>query len=106
VEETSVKRLFAVIRSRGAAWNDSLPLEEQADWRPHADFMNALNDEGLVAVGGPLEGTSDALLIFWASDADEIASRLEDDPWSGEDLLRTTRIAPWTLRLGSLGPGP
>jgi uncharacterized protein YciI len=103
-EGASVKRLFAVIRSRGAAWNDSLPLEEQEDWRPHADFMNALHAEGFVAIGGPLEGTRDALLIFRASDADEIASRLEDDPWSGKDLLRTTRIAPWTLRLGSLEP--
>jgi uncharacterized protein YciI len=103
-EGTSVKRLFAVIRSRGAAWNDSLPLEEQADWRPHADFMNALHEEGFVAIGGPLEGTRDVLLIVRASDADEIASRLEDDPWSGKDLLRTTRIAMWTLRLGSLEP--
>ena len=99
-----MKRLFAVIRSRGAAWNDSLPLEEQEDWRPHADFMNALHAEGFVVIGGPLEGTRDALLIFRASDADEIASRLEDDPWSGKDLLRITRIAPWTLRLGSLEP--
>src|ERR1035441_2003816 len=51
-EGTSVKRLFAVIRSRGAAWNDSLPLEEQEDWRPHADFMNALHAEGFVVIGG------------------------------------------------------
>src|ERR1017187_6337452 len=82
-EGASVKRLFAVIRSRGAAWNDSLPLEEQEDWRPHADFMNALHAEGFVVIGGPLEGTRDALLIFRASDADEIASRLEDQhrPW-------------------------
>jgi uncharacterized protein YciI len=99
-----MKRLFAVIRSRGAAWNDSLPLEEQEDWRPHADFMNALHDEGFVAIGGPLEGTRDVLLIIRASDADEIASRLEDDSWSRKDLLRITRIAPWTLRLGALEP--
>ena len=46
-----MKRLFAVIRSRGAAWNDSLPLEEQEDWRAHADFMNALHAEGFVAIG-------------------------------------------------------
>jgi len=97
-----VKRLFAVIRSRGAAWNDSLPLEEQKDWRPHADFMNALHDEGFVVIGGPLEGTCDVLPIIRANDPDEIASRFESDPWSRKDLLRTTRIAPWTLRLGSL----
>jgi len=99
-----VKRLFAVIRTRGAAFNDALPLEGQVDWRPHADFMNAMCDEGFVAIGGPLEGTRDVLLIFWASDADEIASRLESDPWSRKNLLRTTQIAPWTLRLGSLEP--
>jgi hypothetical protein len=47
-EEASVERLFAVIRSRGAAWNDSLPPEGQEDWRPNADFMNALHAEGFV----------------------------------------------------------
>src|ERR1022692_2447433 len=103
-EGASVKRLFAVIRSRGAAWNDSLPLEQQEDWWPHADFMNALHAEGFVVIGGPLAGTRDAPVIFRASDADEIASRLEDAPWSGKDLLRTTRIAPWTRRLGSPEP--
>jgi len=64
--------------------------------------MNALHEEGFVALGGPLEGTRDFLLIIGASDADEIASRLESDPWSGKDLLRITQVAPWTLRLGSL----
>jgi uncharacterized protein YciI len=104
LEETAVKRLFAVIRSRGAAWNDSQPLEGQDGWRAHADFMNALQAEGFVAIGGPLEGTQDVLLILRAKDPNEVASRLENDPWSRKDLLRITRIAPWTLRLGSLEP--
>jgi len=105
-EDTSVKRLFAVIRSRGAAWNDSLPLEGQAHWQPHADFMNALHDRGFVAIGGPLEGTHFVLLICLANDADEVASRLEGDPWSRADLLRITLVAPWKLRLGSLELNP
>ena len=96
------KRLFAVIRSLGAAWDDALPIEGQPEWRGHADFMNALHAEGVVAIGGPLEGSRDVLLIFRASDPDEIASRLEADPWSRIDLLRITRIAPWSLRLGAL----
>jgi hypothetical protein len=56
-----------------------------------------------VVLGGPLEGTSDVLLIIRANTADEIRSRLEADPWTSNDLLRVTRITPWTLRLGSLG---
>jgi hypothetical protein len=64
--------------------------------------MNALEREGFVVLGGPLEGTSDFLLIVRAQTADEIVERLSADPWSGQDLLRLSRVAPWTLRLGSL----
>lgn len=56
-------RPFAVMRSRGPAWNHSLPLDEQADWPRHADFMNALHAEGFVLLGEPLDGTSDVLLL-------------------------------------------
>jgi uncharacterized protein YciI len=97
-----MKKLFAVVRSRGAAWNDALPLEGQEDWRGHADFMNALQDEGFVVLGGTLDGSADFLLIFRARDVEEIAARLEADPWTRMELLRITRMAPWTLRLGTL----
>ncbi len=92
-------------------------MEQQADWRRHADFMNALHAEGFVLLGGPLEGTSDVLLIIRADDANEIHARLSADswtskdllrikqivPWTLRDLLRIKQIVPWTLRLGSLG---
>jgi len=98
-----MSRLFAVTRARGTAWNDSLSLEQQADWRRHADFMNALHAEGFVLLGEPLEGTSDVLLIIRADDANEIHARLSADSWTSKDLLRIKQIVPWTLRLGSLG---
>lgn len=63
--------------------------------------MNALVDEGFVLLGGPLE-EPDVLLIVRANSAQEITERLADDPWHRMDLLRITRIAPWTLRLGAL----
>jgi len=99
-----MKRLFAVIRTRGGAWQDLCPLEGQQDWDAHAAFMNALLKEGFVVLGGPLEGTRDALIIVRADTPDEIVERLSTDPWTGLDLLRTSLIAPWTLRLGSLAP--
>ena len=98
-----MSRLFAVLRSRGPEWNDSLPLERQVDWPGHADFMNALHAEGFVLLGGPLEGTSDVLLIIRASSSNEIHARLSADSWTCKDLLRIKQITPWTLRLGSLG---
>lgn len=97
-----MSRLFAVTRSRGPAWNYSLSLEQQADWPGHADFMNALHAEGFVLLGGPLEGTSDVLLIIRANEANEIHDRLSADSWTSRDLLRIKQIVPWALRLGSL----
>jgi len=47
-------QLFAVIRTRGPAWQESRPLEGQADWSGHASFMNSLAKEGFVILGGPL----------------------------------------------------
>jgi len=95
-------QLFAVIRTRGAGWNGSLPLEGQRDWGGHASFMNALAREGFVILGGPLDGTPDVLLIIRARTREEILDRLAADPWTTIDLLRVSRIAPWNLRLGSL----
>jgi uncharacterized protein YciI len=98
-----VERLFAVINSRGANWNRSRAIEEQEEWPSHAAFMDALESEGFVQLGGPLDGTDDVLLIIRANDAEQIKSRLADDPWMRKDLLRIGKILPWTLRLGSLG---
>ena len=91
-----------MIRTRGPAWREGEPLEGQPDWGAHAIFMNALAHEGFVALGGPLAGTPDVLLIIRATSEEEIRARLAADPWALSDLLRVARVTPWTLRLGSL----
>jgi uncharacterized protein YciI len=93
---------FAVLRSRGPAWDDSKPLEGQVDWAGHAAFMDKLFEQGFAALVGPLEGTRDALLILRASSESEIVERLAADPWTTNGLLVTKQISPWQLRLGSL----
>ncbi len=92
---------FAVFLTRGAASQAGRGLEEQDAWRPHPNFMNALVDEGFVLLGGPLD-EPDVLLIVRANSPQEIRDRLAADPWHRMNLLRITRIAPWTLRLGVL----
>ncbi len=93
--------LFAVINTRGAAYKRGEPMEAQEAWRPHADFMNALVDDGFVLLGGPLE-EPDVLLIVRAESADAIRARLAADPWHAKVLLTIKSISLWTLRLGSL----
>jgi len=97
-----MKQLFAVLRSQGSAWQATRPMEAQEDWGAHASFMNALESEGFVPLGGSLEGTSEVLLIVRARSSDEVLERLSADPWARRDLLRVDRVAEWTLRLGAL----
>jgi uncharacterized protein YciI len=97
-----VKPLFVVLRTRGPAWDEALPLTAQADWRGHAAFMDALVEEEFIRLGGPLEGTRDALLVVEAADVAEIVARLAEDPWTKSGLLTISQISPWTLRLGRI----
>jgi hypothetical protein len=97
-----VTRLFAIVRTRGPAWDDARGLEQQDGWTAHADFMDALADEGFVALAGPLEGTRDALIVVRAADPAEIAERLSVDPWTLSGHLVLQHTWPWQLRIGSL----
>ena len=97
-----MRRLFAVIRSRGPRWNQAAPLEGQVDWAGHAAFMNGLRDEAFVVLGGPLEGTADVLLVVRATTPEEVSERFARDPWSENGLLIVKQISPWQLRLGAL----
>ena len=95
--------VFAVLRSRGPAWDDSKPLESQAAWAAHAEFMDALFEEGFTALVGPLEATRDALLVLRASSASQVVERLAADPWTANGLLVIKQISRWQLRLGTVG---
>ena len=95
-------RVFAVLRSRGPAFDDAKPLEDQGQWAEHAAFMDALFEERFAVLVGPLEGTRDALLILRASSATEVVERLARDPWTSSGHLITKQISPWQLRLGSV----
>jgi uncharacterized protein YciI len=97
-----MQRLFVVIRRYGPPYERGLPLEEQQDWEAHRVFMNALEAEGLVRLGGPLEEREDVLLIFQAENKTEIERRLADDSGTKSGILSTARISRWNLRIGKV----
>jgi uncharacterized protein YciI len=92
---------FAVIREAGPAWDSSKPLREQVEWEEHAAFMNALDDQGFVVIGGPLGGGPRTLLMVEAQSAEEIRRRLDEDPWAPLGLLTVASVEPWEILLGS-----
>jgi uncharacterized protein YciI len=98
----SSKSLFVVMRRYGPPHDPQKPIEAQLDWESHRIFMNALEAEGLARLAGPLEGTTEVLLIFRVENAEEIEERLRADPWTRSGILSTTRILRWNLRLGEV----
>jgi hypothetical protein len=95
-----MKRLFFILRTRGANWNRDCGLEQQDGWPEHADFMNNLAQEGFIVLGGPLEGTPNVLLLAMAESEEAVRAKLAGDIWTQQDLLRVERVAPWSLKLG------
>jgi uncharacterized protein YciI len=95
---------FAVIRAPGAGWDPSRTMREQEAWDEHAVFMDGLVDEGFVVAGGPLGDGARILLIVDAASEEEIAERLDDDPWAPTRLLRSASIEQWHVLLGAIGP--
>jgi uncharacterized protein YciI len=105
----TMARIFAVMTAHGPQWDAARPLQRQAEWEAHADFMNALEAEGFVLLGGTLDdgkasanaaAAANALLVIRARDEEEVRWRLAADPWAKSGLLGVASVRPWTLRLG------
>ena len=95
---------FAVTQVHGGGWDTSLALRDQKQWAEHAAFMNELEDDGFVVLGGPLGDGEEVLLIIDAEDEQEIEDRLIDDPWRPLGLLRIAKIERWQVLLDSRRP--
>lgn len=92
---------YAVLRTRGPKWDNSIPLRQQPLWTEHATFTDGLEAEGLIHLAGPLEGSRDVLLICRGDDPAEVERRLAEDPWPAE-MLSTAWIRPWNVLVGTL----
>lgn len=93
--------IFAVIRRRGPAWDDSRPMRAQADWDAHANFMNDLTARGFIRMGGPLTDTHEVLHIVEAGTEEQVRETLRRDPWEASGLLVTDSVRRWTILLES-----
>lgn len=89
---------YLVREGHGPAWDEARSRREQDGWDEHARFMDALAEDGLVVLGGPvgddLEG--EALLLLDLESEDAVRERLAADPWM-DTVLRIAAVEPWTV---------
>jgi uncharacterized protein YciI len=94
---------FVVINEQGPSWDNKLPMRSQKGWTEHASFMDALEAERFVVLGGPLKYHKHrAMLIVNACDEQDLRKRLAEDPWMRTGVLRSIEIYPWEIMLGKL----
>jgi len=86
-----------VIRQSGPDWKADAPLEGQAGWRDHAEFMDRLVDDGFIVLGGPI-GNGRVVHVVSAGSEDDVRATFARDPWSESHLL-VESIDPWEIRL-------
>lgn len=91
--------LYAVRIERGGPWDWSLDMREQGDWDAHARFMDALVDDGIILLGGPLEGDREVLHAVEAPSEEAIRARFAEDPWAKRGLVTVTSVERWTILL-------
>lgn len=96
---------FVVTEERGPSWDQSRARREQHQWDAHADFMDALVEDGFVVLGGPVGDGVRVLLVTEAEGGREgegereVEARLAEDPWMTMGILRIAKIEPWQILL-------
>jgi uncharacterized protein YciI len=90
---------FAVRQIRGGPWDFAHDLREQDGFEAHARFMDGLVDDGVVVLGGPLQGDRDVLLAVRANSEVEVRERFAADPWIQDGHLSLGSIESWTILL-------
>jgi uncharacterized protein YciI len=95
---------FVVINEQGPGWDNKHQMREQKGWNEHAAFMDALESEHFVVLGGPLRNYSKhrAMLVLNAPDEQVARERLAEDPWMRTGVLRTIEFYSWEILLGKV----
>ena len=93
-----VAEYLLVKQARGPAWDPARPRREQDGWDEHAAFMDALVEEGVVVLGGPVGDGENVLVVFDLASEAELRARLADDPWM-ESILRIESVERWSVWL-------
>ena len=87
-----------VLLQPGPQWLPGRPLEEQTGWQEHAEYMDALVEEGFIVLGGPVSDDGRVVHAVEAESEDAVRATWARDPWS-ETHLVVDSIEPWTIRL-------
>ena len=96
---TEPRELYLVRVERGGPWDWAKDMRQQEQWTEHAHFMNALVDDGVILLGGPVEGGREAFHVVDAASENALRARFAEDPWAQNGMLTVKSVERWTILL-------
>ena len=83
----------------GPNWAAGKGSREQPYWTEHADFMDALFNNGTVIMGGPYADYSNILVIVEAADENAVRDLFRRDPFIEQGILHLANVHEWLIFL-------
>ena len=91
------KNTYILLSSAGPLRDLSKGTREQPFWDEHAAFIDALDAEGFILLGGPLVDEGGAILVVHATDEREVREKIKDDPWYVQGVLTLESVKRWDI---------
>ena len=70
----------------------------------HVEYLRKLTEDGVLKLGGPLNGENSGLLLYEASDRTHLESILAEEPYLLAGLVAETLVREWKPGKGQWAP--
>jgi uncharacterized protein len=94
-----------VLRWRaGPAWSSS-GVRERPGWDAHADYVDALIEQGTFVMGGPFADNSGSLSLLEGVDEEEARQIVAEDPFVVNGVSELEDVREWDVFVDELSAG-
>jgi uncharacterized protein YciI len=97
------KRVVVVWRA-GPTWASG-GVREQPGWDAHAEFVDALIENGTFVMGGPFADNSGSMSLLEGVDAEEARQIVADDPFVANGVFVLEGVREWDVFVDELTAG-
>jgi len=95
------KQRVLVIFRAGPIW-ESGPPEDQLGWDAHAEWVDALIENGTFVMGGPLSDNSGSVSLLEGLTAAEAKELVVSDPFVANGVFELDSVRDWTVYVDEL----
>ena len=96
----TTQRVLVIFRA-GPTWESGRP-EDQLGWDAHAEWVDALIENGTFVMGGPLSDNSGSVSLLEGLTAAEAKELVVTDPFVANGVFELDSVRDWTVYVDEL----